>query len=160
MTVATTLIVLGKIWLWAVAALILLGYVSIWWFEGFSKLQQVLNPFNVWNVIAVVLTLAPGFGLIKLGERIRERHLFLMDRWKERGIDKRFPSCIIIEEIARVADERNEARRIPVFENWLLIFDEIANWFSALALALEREFLTAEPEACGKKRTSSPITFF
>ena len=62
-----------QVWLWAAATLILLGYASIWWFEGFGKLQEVLNPFNVWNVIAVILTLAPGFGLLKLGERIRDR---------------------------------------------------------------------------------------
>ena len=70
---ATTLIVLGKIWLWVAAALILVGYASIWWFEGFGKLQEIVSPFNVWNVIAVVLTLAPGFGLLKLGEYLRER---------------------------------------------------------------------------------------
>ena len=65
---ARTLIVLGKVWLWATAVLILLGYASIWWFEGFGKLQEILNPLNVWAVIAVILTLAPGFGLLKLGE--------------------------------------------------------------------------------------------
>jgi len=70
---ATTLIVLGKIWLWLAVALILLSYASIWWFEGFGRLQEILSPFNVWNLIAVVLTLAPGFGLLKLGERIRDR---------------------------------------------------------------------------------------
>ena len=70
---ARTLIVLGKVWLWATAVLILLGYASIWWFEGFGKLQEILNPLNVWAVIAVILTLAPGFGLLKLGEHIRDR---------------------------------------------------------------------------------------
>ena len=44
---ATTLIVLGKIWIWVAAALIIFGYASIWWFEGFSKLQEILSPFNI-----------------------------------------------------------------------------------------------------------------
>jgi len=65
--------VLGKVWLWVAGALILLSYASIWWFEGFGKLQEILSPFNVWNLIAVILTLAPGFVLLKLGERIRDR---------------------------------------------------------------------------------------
>ena len=70
---ATTLIVLGKIWIWVAAALIIFGYASIWWFEGFSKLQEILSPFNIWNYIAVVITVAPGFGLLKLGEWMRDR---------------------------------------------------------------------------------------
>ena len=46
---ATVLIAIGKIWLWLAGALIVLSYASIWWFEGFSKLQEVASPFNVWN---------------------------------------------------------------------------------------------------------------
>ena len=70
---ATTLMVLGKVWLWVAGALILLSYASIWWFEGLDKLLEIMSPFNVWNFIAVVLTLAPGFVLLKLGEHLRAR---------------------------------------------------------------------------------------
>jgi hypothetical protein len=70
---ATTLIVLGKVWLWIAGALILLGYASIWWFDGLDKLLEILNPFNVWTFIAVILTLAPGVFLLNLGEHLRER---------------------------------------------------------------------------------------
>ena len=70
---AKTLIVLGKIWLWLAGALILLGYASTWWFQGFGALQEVLSPLNIRNVIAVLLILAPGFGLLKLGEHMRQR---------------------------------------------------------------------------------------
>ena len=66
--VATTLIV--KIWLWLAGAVILLGYASIWWSEGFGKLQEIMSPF-IWNLLAVLLVLAPGFGLLKLGEHVR-----------------------------------------------------------------------------------------
>ncbi len=70
---ATTLIVLGKIWLYAATALIALGYASIWWFEGFGKLQETLSPFNILNFLAVVILLAPGLGLLKLGKHLRNR---------------------------------------------------------------------------------------
>lgn len=61
-----------------------------------------------------------------------------------RGVGQRFPSCFIVEEFTRFANERNDARRIPQFDNWLLIFDELVNWFSSLALALKRPFLTGD----------------
>jgi len=69
---AKALIVLGKIWLWLASALILLGYGLVWWFQGIDALQEAASPSNIWNVLAVVLTLAPGFGLLKLGEYVRE----------------------------------------------------------------------------------------
>ena len=34
---AKTLIVLGKAWLWAAAALTLLAYAYVWWTEGLGK---------------------------------------------------------------------------------------------------------------------------
>jgi hypothetical protein len=70
---AKMFIVLRKIWLWLAGALVLLGYASIWWFEGFGELQEAVSPFNVWNVIAVLVTIAPGLGLLKLGEYLRDR---------------------------------------------------------------------------------------
>jgi hypothetical protein len=41
--------------------------------EGFAALQTMLSPFNLWNFVAVVLTLAPGFLLIRLGDWIMAR---------------------------------------------------------------------------------------
>jgi hypothetical protein len=64
------LIVVGKAWLYLVAATILLGYASILYFEGWGKLQDTLSPFNVWNWLAVVITLLPGIGLVELGKKL------------------------------------------------------------------------------------------
>jgi hypothetical protein len=38
-----------------------------------ANCRRSLNPFNVWNGISIIVILAPGVGLIKLGERICER---------------------------------------------------------------------------------------
>jgi hypothetical protein len=51
-------------------ALILLSYASIFYFEGWGKLQEIANPFNLVNFIAVIITLAPGYGLIMIGEKL------------------------------------------------------------------------------------------
>jgi hypothetical protein len=64
---------LGKVWLIIAALLIFMGYASIWYRHGFSELMEVLSPFNIWNLIAVLVTIAPGIGLIKLGERLDVR---------------------------------------------------------------------------------------
>ena len=48
----------GRILLGLAVAMILLGYAMIWWTEGFSALAEILNPFNFWNLIAVIITLA------------------------------------------------------------------------------------------------------
>jgi hypothetical protein len=37
---AKTLIVLGKAWLWAAAALTVLAYAYVWWTEGFGQMEK------------------------------------------------------------------------------------------------------------------------
>ena len=39
-SMAKTLIVLGKAWLWAAAALTLLAYGYVWWTEGFWQMEK------------------------------------------------------------------------------------------------------------------------
>ncbi len=67
------LIIIGKIWLYVAAFVILLGYVSILYNDGFWKLAAILSPFNIWNWLAVVITLLPGIGLLELGKRLDRR---------------------------------------------------------------------------------------
>jgi hypothetical protein len=43
----------------------LAGFYMQW---GSSGLADVLSPFNVWNLIAVAVTLAPGALLIGIGD--------------------------------------------------------------------------------------------
>ena len=52
-----------------IAALILYG----WYQNGFGWVQDTLSPFNVWNWLATVIVLAPGMGLIMLGEKLRAK---------------------------------------------------------------------------------------
>jgi hypothetical protein len=48
----------------------LAGFYIRW---GTSGLADVLSPFNVWNLIAIALTLAPGALLIGIGDLLATR---------------------------------------------------------------------------------------
>ena len=67
------LVITGKVWLYLAACLILLGYVSILYNDGFGQLAATLSPFNIWNWLAVVITLLPGVGLLELGKWLDNR---------------------------------------------------------------------------------------
>ena len=58
----------GYVLLCATAALLFLGLVSTWHYEGFSKVQEIMSPVNVVQYLTTLLMLAPGFALVKLGE--------------------------------------------------------------------------------------------
>ena len=70
---AKTLIVLGKAWLWAAAALTLLAYAYVWWTEGFSQMEKS-GILSFSNGLEVFPVLAPGILLLILGRRLRARH--------------------------------------------------------------------------------------
>ena len=70
---AKTLIVLGKVWLWAAAALTLLAYAYVWWTEGFGQMEKS-GVLSFSNGLEVFLVLAPGILLLILGRRLRARH--------------------------------------------------------------------------------------
>ena len=59
---------LGYILLYSAAAVVLGSLIMIWVNEGFSAVQEIMNPYNVVNFIATVLVLLPGLGMIKLSE--------------------------------------------------------------------------------------------
>ncbi|MGA8435804.1 MAG: hypothetical protein WB713_13655 [Methyloceanibacter sp.] len=67
------LIIIGKAWLWVAAAFIALSYALILYFDGWRKLTEIVSPFNVVNWLTVIATLAPGYGLVKWGEKIERR---------------------------------------------------------------------------------------
>jgi hypothetical protein len=56
------------------AALILTGYALIFWYQGFWVLSDQLSPLNVIGWAVNVATLAPGLGLIWLGNWLKARH--------------------------------------------------------------------------------------
>jgi hypothetical protein len=47
----------------------------IWYHDGFGRVQEIFNPFNLWNIIAIVLTLSPSIGALWLAERLERRQL-------------------------------------------------------------------------------------
>jgi len=51
---------IGNIWLILACVIILVGYTAIAITQGWGKLQDILSPFNIWNWLAVVITLLPG----------------------------------------------------------------------------------------------------
>lgn len=63
---------LGKVWLYGASLVIGLSYGWIWYQHGFGALQEILSPFNFWNHIAVIITLAPGFLLGKLAGEMEQ----------------------------------------------------------------------------------------
>ena len=69
---AKTLIVLGKAWLWAAAALTLLAYAYVWWTEGFGQMEKS-GVLSSSNGLEVFLVLAPGILLLILGRRLRAK---------------------------------------------------------------------------------------
>ena len=69
---AKKLIVLGKTWLWAAAALTVLAYAYVWWTEGFGQMEKS-GVFSFSNGLEVFLVLAPGILLLILGRRLRAR---------------------------------------------------------------------------------------
>ncbi len=70
MKLAKIVKVLGHIFLWGGFTLIVIGYVGIVITNGFGALQETLSPFNVWNWIVVMLTLAPGVLLLTWAKKL------------------------------------------------------------------------------------------
>ena len=65
----------GFAMLWFVLAAIFIGgsLILIWYSEGFGKVQEIMNPFNLFNVIAVMITLAPGIGAYMLADHLETK---------------------------------------------------------------------------------------
>lgn len=74
MTLFNIITRIGKIYLCLATLFILFGYGCIVWFEGWWQFTDIVSPFNLVNSFAVVLTLLPGFGLIKLGAHLAKKH--------------------------------------------------------------------------------------
>jgi hypothetical protein len=70
---ATYCKVLGYIWLAVIGFIIVVGIAGVWTREGFSGVQDHLNPFNIVNYIAKVIAIIPGFFLIKLSKSLQRK---------------------------------------------------------------------------------------
>ena len=65
--------VFGYVWLTAAVLLILAGIPGTWMKEGFSAVQELLNPFNIVNWLVTIITLAPGFGALAWAEKVNAK---------------------------------------------------------------------------------------
>ena len=72
-TLAKIVRVLGLTWIYVAVLFIIFGYAIVVFKEGLGALWDNLNPHNVANFIAVILTLAPGLVLLQLAEAIQQR---------------------------------------------------------------------------------------
>lgn len=71
--IAKAFIFIGQAWLWLAGAIIFASYALIWYFRGFSALQEIAHPMNFTNTIVVLITLAPGWALLEAGKRLQRR---------------------------------------------------------------------------------------
>ena len=72
---ATVSKIIGYIWLVLAGPLILVGIYGVWMKEGFSGVQNLMSPFNVTNYIVMIITLAPGIGLLVLSEKLKTKFM-------------------------------------------------------------------------------------
>ena len=63
----------GLVWLYGVAMVISFSYAWILFTQGFSKLAEIISPWNIWNVLAVGIALAPGLFLLWLAQKMEVR---------------------------------------------------------------------------------------
>lgn len=64
---------LGYLWVSLACLVILAGTIGVWIKEGFSAVQDLLSPFNIWNFILMAVLLAPGLGFLTLSSKIKRK---------------------------------------------------------------------------------------
>ena len=64
--------VVGYAW----CALVALVIIGVWMSEGFSGVQRVMSPFDVWNFMATAVIMAPGAAALYWADRIKDRLRF------------------------------------------------------------------------------------
>jgi hypothetical protein len=65
---------LGYLWIALGAILIAAGIAGTWMKGGFSAVQELMNPFNVKNFAAIVITLAPGIAALMWAKKLTAKN--------------------------------------------------------------------------------------
>jgi len=60
----------AKIWLSLSGIIIAIGLLRIFVEDGFWAMANVMSPLNVWNYLAVLITISPGIGALLLAEKL------------------------------------------------------------------------------------------
>ncbi len=56
--------IFSRVWLTLAILFIVFGHAMTWYYQGFSKLMEIMSPFNIWNIIMIFIVLSPGLGAI------------------------------------------------------------------------------------------------
>ena len=64
--------IFSTIWITIATIFILFGLISAWYFEGFHKLKEVMNPFNIANFFMIFIVLSPGLGAKLWAEKMED----------------------------------------------------------------------------------------
>lgn len=65
----------AKVWFVLAGLFIAANLILVWYHEGFSRVQEIMSPFNIWNFIMVMITLAPGIGAELLADHLEKKKL-------------------------------------------------------------------------------------
>ena len=63
----------ANVWFVLAGLFIVVNLILVWYYQGFSRVQEIMSPFNIWNFIVVMITLAPGFGAVLLADRLEKK---------------------------------------------------------------------------------------
>nr|VFK58690.1 MAG: hypothetical protein BECKTUN1418D_GA0071000_108715 [Candidatus Kentron sp. TUN] len=61
------------VWIWLIGLFWTGNIVFMWYYEGFSRVQELLNPFNIIYYSVVVITFLPDIGANMLADRFDRR---------------------------------------------------------------------------------------
>jgi hypothetical protein len=79
-TMGRIFVIVGKVWLYLVAALVAVSYLRMLYIGEVWKLWETVNPpFNLWSTLATLLIngaalMLPGVALIGLGKLLGDDH--------------------------------------------------------------------------------------
>ena len=62
--------IIGKVLLYLGIGVILLGLCSVLYFQGFWKLIEIMNPYNIINFIAMIATILPGILMLWWADKL------------------------------------------------------------------------------------------
>ncbi len=65
--------VLGKGYCILAGLFVMANLVFIFMNEGWSKVQEIMSPFNLVNFVVMIITFAPGYGLMVWSDKIGEK---------------------------------------------------------------------------------------
>jgi|SaaInlStandDraft_7_1057024.scaffolds.fasta_scaffold44646_2 hypothetical protein len=65
--------IVGYVYLFIAGGFILINLFFIWANEGFLAVAEILNPWNIANLVVTLLTLAPGFLLLLASRYIKNK---------------------------------------------------------------------------------------